>query len=357
VGSKTFEFKANLSPVNLANRNIHIKAESAASTLLVFQSIFPFLLFAGDESGSSITITIQGGTNVSYSLSYEYLDQVLLPSLEGFGIHVDRKLEYRGWSHGTQGTGSIKLQFVPLALGRSLEAAAWPTERGTISKIDISIVVPAYLQQVLKKTLLFELDLVFPAAEVNFAVVEDSKHKARMYTLLVAHTSTGLRYGRDWLYDKKSKDKDVNQISTEIAQRVVDELDVELRKGGLVDEYLQDQLVIFQALAAGRSTIPGTSEALVSDRDRIDETDEPFGDGSAHTTTARWVASQLLPQAKWIDKGRICEGVGWKVAPTATGMSSSVSGNYTVKLYWGLLVKCHNYSNIDHFENLRVEVC
>lgn len=320
MGSKTFEFKANLSPANLVDRNIQIKAESAASTLLVFQSIFPFLLFAGDESGSPITVTIQGGTNVSYSLSFEYLDQVLLPSLERFGIHVNRKLEYRGWSHGTQGTGSIKLQFIPLPLGRSIEAPAWPTERGTISKVDISIMVPTYLQQSLKNTLLFELELVFPGVEINFAVVEDSKHKARMYTLLVAHTSTGLRFGRDWLYDKKAKNKDADQICTEIAQKVVDELDGELRKGGFVDEYLQDQLVIFQALAAGKSTVPGSSEALASERDRLDKTDEPFGDGSTHTTTARWVASQLLPQAKWIDKARVCEGVGWKVSPTATGM-------------------------------------
>ena len=102
MGSKSFEFKPKLSPAKLANRNIQIKAESAASSLLVFQSIFPFLLFAGDERGSPITMTIQGGTNVSYSLSYEYLDQVLLPSLERFGINVDRKLESRGWSQGTR---------------------------------------------------------------------------------------------------------------------------------------------------------------------------------------------------------------------------------------------------------------
>jgi RNA 3'-terminal phosphate cyclase (ATP) len=181
-----------------------------------------------------------------------------------------------------------------------------------ISKIDVSIIVPEYLQKPLKKAILFEADLVFPSVEVNFVVVEDSRHRVRMYTLLVAHTSTGLRFGRDWLYDRKTKDKDPDQISTEIAQKVVDELDTELRKGGLIDEYLQDQLVIFQALAAGKSSIPGSSGALSSDRDRIDNTDGPFGDGSTHTTTARWVSSQLLPYAKWIDKGRVCEGVGWK---------------------------------------------
>ena len=321
MGSRSFEFKPKFSPAKLANRNIQIKAESAASSLLVFQSIFPFLLFAGDESASPIAMTIQGGTNVSYSLSYEYLDQVLLPSLERFGINVDRKLQSRGWSQGPRETGSIKLQFVPLPLGTSLQPPTWPMERGNILKIDVSIITPLNLQQTLKKTLLFELDLVFPGVEVNFAIVEDSKHKARMYALLVAHTSTGLRFGRDWLYDRQSRYKDLDRISEEMAQKVVDELDLELRKGGLVDEYLQDQLIIFQALVAGKSTIPGSSEALASDRERVDKTDEPFGDGSTHTITARWVATQLLPQVKWIDKGRICVGTGWKIASKVNGMS------------------------------------
>jgi RNA 3'-terminal phosphate cyclase (ATP) len=73
---------------------------------------------------------------------------------------------------------------------------------------------------------------------------------------------------------------------------------------------------MFQALAEGRSSFPGSSEAMFSDRERVDRTDEPFGDGSSHATTARWVTSQLMPHAKWIDNGRICEGVAFKASPT-----------------------------------------
>jgi RNA 3'-terminal phosphate cyclase (ATP) len=171
--------------------------------------------------------------------------------------------------------------------------------------------------------MLFELGIVFEDTEVNFVVVEDSKHPARIYTLLVAHTSTGLRFGRDWLYDHKIKNKTADQLSKEIARKVVHDLDIEVRKGGLVDEFLQDQLIVFQALAKGKSFIPGTLEAISSERERIDRTDDPFGDGSTHTTTARWVASQLLPQVKWIDKGRICEGASWKASGTA-GTASKI---------------------------------
>lgn len=317
VGSSSFEFRPKLSSANLVNRNIKIKAESAASILLVFQSIFPFLLFAGDDSGTPITVTIQGGTNVSFSLSFEYLNQVVLPALERFGVKVERKLELRGWSHGTRQLGSIRFQFVPIPVGQTLKAPEWPTEHGTVTEIAISIIVPKHVINTLKNSLLSKINLIFPGAESYFQVVEDSRHDARLYTLLVAHTSTGLRFGRDWLYDGRSRGKTPEELSTEISQKVVADLHLELEKGGLVDEYLQDQLVVFQALAAGSSSMPETSASLYSDRTRVDRTDEPFGDGSTHTTTARWVASELLPRAKWIDKGRICEGVGWKIFSTA----------------------------------------
>lgn len=304
-------FRARKSPTELCNRDMHIRSDSAASTLLVFQSIFPFLLFAGDGKGTPITLTIQGGTNVSFSLSYEYLDQVLLPALESFGIHVDRKLEHRGWSHGVLQAGSIKFQFIPLSPGVALKTPTYPTVHGKLSKIDISIIAPSHLRNEMRETLLFEVDLVFPGTPVSIVKMEDSNHRARIYTLLVAHTSSGIRFGRDWLYDRKTKDKEPDQIATEIAQKVVDELDKELRNGGLVDEYLQDQLVIFQALASGRSTLM-RDVASNSGAKQIDHTDKPFGDGSMHTTTARWVTGQVLPRTKWFSNGTVCEGVGWR---------------------------------------------
>jgi len=297
------------------NRNIKIKAVSAASSMLVFQAILPFLLFAGDGSGSLISVSIQGGTNVSFSLSFEYLDQVLLPALERFGIYIERQMTKRGWSHGTMEVGHVEFQIKPVPPGQSIKAPEWPLEQGTITKIDVTILVPENLQKPLTASLLFEIGVLFPDIPTEIHLLEDSKHNARIYTLLVAHTSTGLRFGRDWLYDKKTKGKTPHQLATEISQKVVSELDIELQNNGVVDEFLQDQLVVFQALAEGRSSIP-RSTSNGGYKTRLDRTEEPFGDGSTHTTTARWVASQLLPQAKWYDNGRVCEGVGWKASPT-----------------------------------------
>lgn len=167
-------FLATSSPADLTNRDIKIKADSAASILLVFQCILPFLVFAGDDNNTTVTLTIQGGTNVSFSLSFEYLDQVLLPALELFGIKVDRKLESRGWSHGTPQIGSVKLEVTPIPLGSTLRAPSWPTERGDITKIDISMVVPKELLKSLEDALRFELDLVFPGVTTEIVLSEDS---------------------------------------------------------------------------------------------------------------------------------------------------------------------------------------
>ncbi len=326
AGSKEFTMIPKLGPGEFRDRNIKVHADTPASSLLVFQALFPFLVFAGDANGGPITLTIMGGTNVMFSLSYDYIDQVVLPSLELLGVPtVERKLEYRGWSHGGLQIGSIKFKFTPLAPGQSLDASLWPksADSNSVKRIDITLVVPRAAREHLKTSLKFELDLVFPGVETRIVVDEDSRHPARLYTLLVAHMANGFRFGRDWLYDKTVKGKSIDDIATKIAQKVVDELDVEIRKGGCVDEYLQDQLVVFQALSKGRSVIFDSSNEGDADSDAsFDRTDEPFGNGSLHTRTAKWVVSQLLPQVKWLDKGRICEGVGY----TCKSNSSIESG-------------------------------
>lgn len=313
VGSKTIDFKPNLSDTNPVDQNIKIDADSASSILLVLQAILPVLLFAGDTRGTPITLSIQGGTNGSFSLSYEYLDQVLLPTLERFGVHVERQLKVRGWSHGPLKLGHAEFKIHPIPLGQSLKAPDWPMERGNVEKIDISILVPENLQEHVENTLLASLTQRFPGVEIDI-VLRENTH--RIYVMLVAHTSTSLLFGRDWLYDRKTKDKTPEDISAEIADKLVEDLNSELKSGGMVDEYLQDQVVIFQALANSRSTILGNQLlSHSSNPSRLDRTDEPFGSGSKHTTTARWVASQMLPRLKWYNHGQTCEGVGWKATP------------------------------------------
>jgi len=58
-------------------------------------------------------------------------------------------------------------------------------------------------------------------------------------------------------------------------------------------------------------SVDGAAVDLAARPMSVEDTSVPFGDGSMHTKTARWVVSQMLPEVRWYDDGRICEGVGW----------------------------------------------
>ncbi len=334
--------------------------------MLIFQAIFPFLLFAANDKNESITVSISGGTNVSWSLSFEYLDQVLLPALhDAFGISIDRTLLARGWSLGRQQRGRVEFTFRPIKLGEGLRFREGKdgNENGVyggegplpvvedIEEIDVSLIMPSTMHQAMREALEEDLEVLFPGVEPNFKIIEDSVSDARVYVLLVAKAGIA-RWGRDSLTSmpknaaavRGAKGKSGGSSSTSgkqstaslcatISRKISKELYEEVSLGGVVDEFLQDQLVVFQALAEGRTSfrrgepkdslevamdkvaIAATAENKDKEIDnkkkmRREKADKPFGEGSTHTTTARWVTAEVLPAVEWYNKGAICEGVG-----------------------------------------------
>ncbi|KAK2048372.1 RNA 3'-terminal phosphate cyclase [Colletotrichum somersetense] len=344
VGSGTLTFVPRLPPSTALagkSRSIRIDADTgAASALLILQAILPFLLYAvadddgGGGGGSApIELEITGGTNVGWSLSYEYLDQVLLPRLEScFGIHVARRLKRRGWSLGPQSRGSIVLTFNPLGLGQPLRlldpGATWEGPPGSeVTRVDVSMIVPSHIHADLQNALAEALATSLPDAEVDFKVVEDSGHDARVYVLLVARSDSGLSWGRDVLTSIPKKGRQQGEpVASLVSRKVIGDLVKELAvPRSTTDEFLQDQLVIFQALAEGRTSFPrcplargadvedlehSVAQLDVGESMRRDRADKPFGHGSLHSQTARWVASQILPSVEWYNKGTICKGAG-----------------------------------------------
>ena len=283
----------------------YIPASTPGSIFLIFQAILPYVLFSAPLDEASFSkdepplhrIIIDGGTNVSKSPSYEYVDQVLLPMLESkVGIpSVRMKLNKRGWSHGGSVIGSVAFDITPFPHGFTLPSFSL-TNRGEVTCFHASILAPdtAARHSVRKKVKNTILER-YPDAEILFPVDEDSRSPKRLYLLLVAETSNGYRLGRDWMYDRKATASTAAQKNEQLVEQVFREIEIELAHGGCVDEYTQDQLVVFQALAQGRAQIHD-------------------GDGrepSLHTRTARWVAEQVLGVS--FDEKGACEGVGFKV--------------------------------------------
>lgn len=291
--------------VKLVRKESYIPASTPGSIFLIFQALLPYVLFSAslDEATSSNDepplhrIIIDGGTNVSKSPSYEYIDQVLLPMLQRkVGLPpVRMKLNKRGWSHGGSVIGSVGFDITPFSHGFTLTSFSL-TNRGEVIRFHVSILAPdtAARQSVRKKVTNTILER-YPDAEILFPVDEDSRNPKRLYLLLVAETSNGYRLGRDWMYDRKATASTAAEKNEQLVEQVFKEMETELAHGGCVDEYTQDQLVVFQALAQGRAEIDDGNGR------------EP----SLHTRTARWVAEQVLGVS--FDEKGACEGVGFRV--------------------------------------------
>jgi RNA 3'-terminal phosphate cyclase (ATP) len=303
--SKEITFVPNAigSPTNsLYTGEVRIKQTTPGSVNLVLQAILPYLLFSGVRSPIHVQIT--GGTNVSNSPSCDYITQVLMPTLELIGIpHIDTRLHSRGWSQGTTSLGSVTYTITPLT---SKLPSFQLVQRGEVIRVTATVIAPKDTERQFRE----ELDVMFerrhsrfficdklsndPDIEITF---EDSHHEKRYYLLLVATTSTGMRLGRDWLYDRGVRPGKQEQVVSSIVKSVSDDLLAEIEHGGCVDEYLRDQLVVYQALAEGRSNVYGG--------ERANGTVYP----SLHAQTAQWVAKEILGVD--FNKQGGCKGIGF----------------------------------------------
>lgn len=328
VGSRTLTFLPKTPPCGTVGRSLVISAESgAASSLLILQAILPFLIYAGNSSNEPIRVHISGGTNVAFSPSFEYLDQVLLPAMEErFGVRVERELKDRSWSIGRPGRGAMSLTVYPLKPGRALEFKKLDEDfcHGVhdVRRIDASIIVPRSAHGRLQEQIALDWARQFPSAELSFKITEDSGNLARWYILLVADASGGVRWGRDLLIAMSRKARSVDDFACQVSRRVCRDLYREVSAGGQMDQHLQDQIVCFQGLCSGTSSMLRRDEALAdmttdgqaedaNSRMARDQVHEPFGHGSLHAQTARWVVGQLLPGAKFFNKGDVVEGTGF----------------------------------------------
>jgi RNA 3'-terminal phosphate cyclase (ATP) len=280
--------------------------KTAGSTGLALQAILPFILFNppknddGTLSKFPIRLTISGGTNVSGSPSYEYISQVLLPTLHSIGLPpIDAKLNKRGWSHG--GGASIGSFTLDIPARQTLKLPAFQlypsnpkTKPTPPSRLDVTFLAPAtshsHLRSLLPLYIEHTFGRVFSEDNGNMSLTcEDSKHDKRYYLLIVATIPTSsttpsspalYKLGRDWLYERKVRSPE--QVVTELVDKVTKDLYAEWASGAYVDEHMRDQLVVFQGLAESGSQVHGGCT----------ETGE-IREASLHARTAEWVLEQM----------------------------------------------------------------
>ena len=292
-----------------------IAMSTPGSVFHILQAILPYLLFSStsvplpsnQENNASggvipLRVIIQGGTNVMKAPSYEYVEQVLLPTLhEKVGLpRISMKLNKRGWTTGTTVVGSVTFDMTPCRPGFTLPAFNF-TDRGAVKKFHVSVLAPhPSARKTIREQAMGQLLQRYPNCEIVFPTDADSRHPKRLYLLIVAETSNGYRLGRDWLYDSKPKLGNTvpDEAIEKLVSTVIADLELQLAHGGCMDEFMQDQLVVFQALAEGKSVVDGG-------RDR---------EASLHTQTCRWVVEKILGLS--FDEEGSCEGVGLRAGET-----------------------------------------
>ncbi|KAJ5874799.1 uncharacterized protein N7529_003229 [Penicillium soppii] len=239
----------------------NINLTTAGAIFLVFQALYPYLLYVGSQAATPfIRVKITGGTNASHSPSYDYASQVMVPNFAKLGLpELSVTLHKRGWSSGPVDLGAVTFLIHPLRAQDSLHDRShneispgihqygFPKidlrsyKRGKITQIDITVLAPdqptisagnlgnpennlrEYIEKATKKALrraMRKLDAsIFPTTQtslpnedllnndsgqetpvsVKIHTSEATYHRSHMYILLVAHTSSGFRIGHDAL--------------------------------------------------------------------------------------------------------------------------------------------------------------
>ncbi|OQE40236.1 hypothetical protein PENCOP_c006G06196 [Penicillium coprophilum] len=158
----------NLSQVTV-KPEYDIKLTTAGAILLVFQALYPYLLYVGSQASAPfVKVNITGGTNAAWSPSYDYAAQVLIPNFAKLGLPpLSIILHKRGWSAGPVDLGSVTFLIHTLASEHNPESKNQPTgslekdqdrtteplcsfprinlmdhERGKVTQIDITILAP-----------------------------------------------------------------------------------------------------------------------------------------------------------------------------------------------------------------------
>lgn len=286
-GNTLHSTELTFTPRTIAGSMYKVDTRTAASITLIYQMVMPVLLFSGTTS----RIDVIGGTNVSFSPQAEYMQQVLMPNLKRFGVSFDMKVLHHGFY--PRGNGRCVLEVEPL---RTLNAVQL-NDFGQF----LSVKGSAYYAGRLPKCIAFdmqhsaerEIHRLWPDHECNIQVFKHPPDRARdngAGIILTALTSTGCMMGAATVGEKNIDGHMIgSNASCELAGYIKNEI--------CVDAHMQDQLIIYMALATGCSRVRA-------------------GALTKHTRTAIYVAEQMAGVNFIIEYGNFgqtlisCEGIG-----------------------------------------------
>jgi RNA 3'-phosphate cyclase len=242
IGSTYLEF----SPKNNCTGKFHFDTKTAASASLILQSILPVMAFSRGKT----CIELQGGTNVPWAPSIDYVQRVLLPILSNMGFIGSIEVIRRGFY--PKGGGIVIARTEPLRHLRPLILVEVEKIQ-EISGLFYSSRLPCHIVERIALSVNRTLSLVSDYQVKTQSECLQQKDKqcainAGCGAILTAEYSTNVFFGRDTLGK-------LGKSAEKVGQELAEDFWSGLASKTPVDKYLGDQLIVYMALAEGWSQI------------------------------------------------------------------------------------------------------
>lgn len=303
------------------NREYIGDTQTAGSVCLLLQAVFPLALLRSrrkvmlhdirnknNDDDDFIRFILKGGTDAAFAPPFDYFRYIFLSILQnncGLGEKIEHNISMIRRGFYPRGGGEIRVA-IPHLSSTTMLLSLPPirlVERGEISGITIRVfsagrcpssaartlsvnVKNILLSYPIYKKIPIKVIITQESSKVDTTAASTSATSGRRGRgrshqptnsecglLIVAKTDTGCVFGGSAVGSPK-----VSLIET--ATLATNEVIQALHGGGCVDDYLQDQLILYMTLAEGVSEIVTNSL-------------------TPHTRTAIWLASQMVPSVRF----------------------------------------------------------
>jgi RNA 3'-terminal phosphate cyclase (ATP) len=310
TGAEVKSAEVTFSPGGFRAGKYVADTKTAGSLCLLIQVSLPCLVF-GSLDGQETHVKLCGGTNASNAPQIDYFQRVFGPIVTRFGIGYELELVKRGFY--PQGRGLAHLRCRSLKAGQTLTPLVMESQ-GQLKEILITAftagIVPHHEAQDASRTAQEILADHYPGVPIRIELTQETRDSAYgngAAITVTATTSTDCILAGSALGEKG---KDGFAMGTEAANQLIQNID----QGGALDEFAQDQVIIFMALANGHSKVRVGPIQLHT------ETSIHF---ATYMTGASFTVTPVDPQdferpdteqSFWIE----CDGIAYNSTPAAS---------------------------------------
>lgn len=241
VGSMSLEFF----PKVLEGGSFFFDTGTAGSVSLILQSLLPVMALSKDESH----VEIRGGTNNPFAPAVEYIEGVLLPTISAMGLKAAVQLVKRGFY--PRGGGIVKARVEPIKQLKPITLTEFKEVR-EVTGLAYSSRLPCHIVERMAKSAGKTLEDEGYKVDIELECLQpkDGKCAVNQGTgiILFAKLLPKGVMGSDGLGEIG---KPAERVGWEAASTLIKQL----ATTSPVDKFLGDQLIVYMALARGRSTI------------------------------------------------------------------------------------------------------